>query len=200
MDNSLFSFSLQKSPVQVLHFFEQNVGNLHWVSSCICNPWYFIFQYYKRENSDDLSELIEKFDENDFIHGFLMFDSQFGFQTNESMADVDRYHCDVYVWMMNLASLHHDACYEDTWKELDYKMHMSFKQEAGANWQDKFNVKQSVSESYKSKSLGLNSNQMPEWFVWVVKWFQHGLNGLFGTISQFLNDFLSIFFNNNPKW
>ena len=138
------------------------MDNLHWVSSCLCNPWYFILQYYKREKSEDLTENIEKLDENDFIHGFLMFDPQHGFQTNDTMTNLDRHHCDVYVWMMKLASLYHDAHNEDTWKELDYKMHMNFKQEADTNWKDKFNIKQSVAESYELESLILSSNQMPD--------------------------------------
>src|SRR5687767_8158935 len=96
-----------------------------------------------------------------------------------------KHHHDIYVWMMNLASLYQDAHMENTWRELDFKMNMYFKQEAGDNWKDKFNVKPSVLDTYESEPSELDSNHMLQWYVWVVKCFYHGLNGPFGTISLF---------------
>src|SRR5688572_17878999 len=40
-------------------------------------------------------------------------------------------------------------------------------------------------------------NGIPEWLIWVVKWFMNGLNGPFGTILKFHPLYLSTFFNDD---
>src|SRR5688572_3386792 len=98
-----------------------------------------------------------------------MFDPLKGFLKNndDDMTPTAKNHCNVYVGMMNLASLYHNTHMENTWREMDFKMHMYFKQEAGDNWKDKFNVKPSVLDTYESEPFELDSNNLPEWFVWV---------------------------------
>lgn len=60
-------------------FFHQNLDNSHWMISCMCNPWFFLFKDKKRFSPDSLPEAIEGIAINEFIHGWLMFDPFYNF-------------------------------------------------------------------------------------------------------------------------
>ena len=45
-------------------FFEQNVGNTHWMSSCMCNPWFSVLQWKRKKPGAELTEALESVDEN----------------------------------------------------------------------------------------------------------------------------------------
>ena len=92
---------------------EQNVDNNHWISTCLCNPWFHIIQYQKKSKTNEVSEIIERMDADDFIHVFLMFDPLLGFLKEENLPTQYKRYCNAYVWLFNLASLYQDCWYED---------------------------------------------------------------------------------------
>jgi hypothetical protein len=180
-------------------FFEQNVNRNHWVSTCLCNPWYFLLQYYKREKKNEIPEDLEGLDEDDFIHGFLMFDPQIGFIAEKDMDEKKKQQRNLYVWLMNLASFYYDAKSEGTLGELDFHMHCHLKREMVDSWKSRFNIKGFDWEAYMTDTNEFKENMPPDWFVFVAKWFMHGLNGPFGKITFFSKPYLSNIFKNSSK-
>ena len=95
MEHSLIFDEQFQIMYQLFHFFHQNLERTHWVSFCLCNPWYFLCKYYKNMTTklDELPEVLENMGDNDFIHGFLYFDLQKGFVKQEDMTKKNIQYC-----------------------------------------------------------------------------------------------------------
>ena len=171
------------------------MNNNHWISTCLCNPWFFLLQYYKNQVKDktQLSEKIENLENNDYIHGFLMFDPMTGFVKEEDISYNYCILCDSYIWLMNMASHYQDCEFEETLKYIDFKMHILLQRDFINRWWNQFDVDKSVWDSYLLNP-NEDSEEVPQWFIWVTEWFMYGLNGPFGTVSVLAENFLSSFY------
>ena len=89
----------------------QNLGSSHWVSSLMCNPWVSVLQDIKLyQEADTIPEILENFGEDNFIHGWLMFDPLSGF-ISESKRDSRLKQChNCYVWLLNMAASYQQHC------------------------------------------------------------------------------------------
>ena len=52
-----------------------------------------------------------------------MFDSLVGFLAEDKLSDNKKHLRDVYVWLLNMASLYKDCCAENTFNNLDFLAH-----------------------------------------------------------------------------
>src|SRR6478672_1254997 len=89
---------------------------------------------------------------------------------------------DGYIWLMNMASHYYDCEAEDQLKYIDFKMHIFLCKTHITKWRHKFNVEATVWKQYL-EDPNEGKEDIPFWFVWVAKWFMHGLNGPFGSVS-----------------
>ena len=91
--------------------------------SCLCNPWMFVLKQWKHAQMPNLSSAHKKVSENNFIHGWLMFDPLKGFISEENPQSGYKNIQDYFVWLANLAYLYHCAVQDKNLNELDFRMH-----------------------------------------------------------------------------
>ena len=90
-------------------FFKQNVKNYHWISSCMCNPWFSVLQYKNNLPGVEIPSNLEMMDADEFIHGWLMFDPMKGFVKDANMTEELKRFRDIYVWLLNMSALYQDV-------------------------------------------------------------------------------------------
>ena len=92
-------------------------------------------------------------------------------------------YCDSYAWLLNMASTYMACAAEKTLNDLDFHMHYHLQKERVNSWKHLFGK---VNESWHTtiNANSVKNDKLPEWFVWVGKWFLNGLNGLFGTVDK----------------
>ena len=56
-------------------------------------------------------------------------------------------------------------------------------------WRQSFDVDEAIWNEYINQPNGVDETML-SWFLWVAKWFMHGLNGPFGTVLQIPKIFL----------
>jgi len=180
-------------------FFEQNKGGYHWISSCFCNPWFNVLLNIKdHQTPDSIPETLEAIEKDDFIHGWLMFDPQHGFLGKEKMDSTMIQYCDSYVWLLNMASTYMACAAEKTLNDLDFHMHYHLQKERVNNWKHQFGKENEPWHTTINADTTEN-DKLPEWFVWVAKWFLSGLNGPFGTVDKIPNLISSNFIRTKKK-
>lgn len=106
-----------------------------------------------------------------------------GFLKEEDMTPKYKPLHDAYIWLMNMVSLYHDCEGEKMADYIDFKMHIYLQRQSIAKWRDNFKVDQMVWDKYLADHWEGN-DEIPHWFIWVTKWFMHGLSGLFGSVSE----------------
>ena len=78
---------------------------------------------------DSLPEEVESVDTNDFIHGFLMFESMVGFQKEGEMSDDCKRLCNSYIWRMNMMSHYNDCRIEEKFMYINFQMHIHLRKQ-----------------------------------------------------------------------
>ncbi|HEY9297610.1 MAG TPA: hypothetical protein VIQ31_14830, partial [Phormidium sp.] len=163
-------------------FFIKNVRADHWVTTCLCNPWYFMAKEMKRSGSA-LTDVIENMDE--FVHGWLMFDPLHGFLPSMNLKDSMKKERDMFIWLMNMAALYTDCSFERTLFNFDFQMHLFLRHDTMQNWITRFNHSEKFYKAAEKTLAEIKAKTELETakFQAVAKWFIHGLSGPFGVVS-----------------
>ncbi|HEY9299411.1 MAG TPA: hypothetical protein VIQ31_24230, partial [Phormidium sp.] len=141
---------------------------------------------------------MEQFQNDKFIHGWLMFDPMRGFLTEGNALIYLRKIRDAYVWFLNLAMMYHDARFQEHAPNLDYFMHHYFQAAKRAKWINGYKANDDFWSQVKKMDDWAAYKDLPHWFSFAFKWFVHGLNGPFGTVSKWSDPFVQIFYENDP--
>lgn len=72
-------------------FFDQNEGNQHWINTCLCNPWFILLKDWKENNVTGIPSALDQLQDNDFVHGWVMFDPLHGFINKTNSWDKSYY-------------------------------------------------------------------------------------------------------------
>ena len=94
-----------------------------------------------------------------------------------------------YIWLMNMMSNYNDCKQEKNLVYIDFRMHVHLRWQQLKRWRQTFDVDESIWMEYCDHP-DKPGKTMPLWFLWVSKWFMHGLNGPFGSLSEIPSIFL----------
>src|SRR5688572_28663570 len=94
-----------------------------------------------------------------------------------------------YIWLMNMMLYYNDCKQEKNLVYIDFRMHVHLQWNQLKRWRSTFDVDESIWKEYWDHPDEPDKT-MPSWFLWVSKWFMHGLNGPFGSVSPVPNIFL----------
>ena len=182
-------------------FFHQNLDNIHWMISCMCNPWFYLFKDKKNKVPDCIPEGLDSIAADDYIHGWLMFDPYYQFWNKEELSDDMVSLRDSCVWFLNMAYMYTECQHENTLTLLDFGMHRYLKKGDPQTWYELFNqsddFEKELSEQEKEAEGSIPG--VPYWFTWVARWFMHGLDGPFGKVKLWSVELESALFSNPSK-
>ena len=125
-----------------------------------------------------------------------MFDPKGFINKNKMDAPFKKFR-DVYVWLLNMAALYKDCCIEDTFQNLDFFAHYFLQKQRINKWTYMFTNDEIKWDVAMNSETASEKNIHPVDFVWICKWFMHGLNGPFGSVSSNLVAIAKTFFKSN---
>ena len=180
-------------------FFHINVRKAHCIMSCLCNPWMFVLKQWNNADMPNLTPALKKVSDNKFIHGWLMFDPLKGFILEENQQSSYKKFRDTFVWLANLAYMYHCAAKDKCLNELDFRMHHYLRPRKRKEWEKRFEANPEYWADIKKYDDRPECKTLPHWFEFVVKWFVHGVNGPFGTVSSLSKPFLKAFYHDDVE-
>ena len=164
--------------------------------SCVCNPWMYFLNHWKINNAVNLPENISN---KLYLHGMLMFDPKYGFVIPPSENSAYTQFWDTIIWFLNLAYMYHCANQKNMINEIDFRMHYHLWSNKQEKLEKKYDVKANYWNIVQEESKQAQYKNLPHWFTYVVKWFVHGVNGPFGTVSKVSHTYIQHFYQNNPN-